>query len=144
MSGSWRIESGSISGIREAVDLDVELAGFFVEFEMNEVAAVCHPGDIFESTEVDADDAAVGLVGLKGGCRQREVDHPDVGRVDGADGELRFVQPDLTLVNQHAHRVKRVLERVSTHDGLEHAAGYESPDKKTPGLHTVSPTSGCL
>jgi hypothetical protein len=69
---------------------------------------------------VDADDAAVGLVGLERRRLQREIDHADVGGVDRADGEFVLVQSDLALLDKHAHGVERVPEGGRTDDGLEH------------------------
>ncbi len=57
MSGSWRIESGSMSAsVYRARRWDVELARLLVQIEVDEVAGAGHPGDVFEAGEVDADE----------------------------------------------------------------------------------------
>ena len=120
------MESGSMSArVLQAVDGDVELAGLLVEFEVDELAGVAHPGDVLEAGEIDADEPAVGLVGFEGAGFQRHVDHADVGRVDGTDLDPVLVKVDLALVHQHAHRVESRLERIRAHDSIEHLeAGY--------------------
>jgi len=98
----------------------VELASLLVEFEVDELVAVGHAGDVHQPGQVDADEAAVCLVGLEGRSRQREIDHPDVGGVDRPDLEAVILEVDLALVHQHAHRAECGLERVRAHDGVEH------------------------
>jgi hypothetical protein len=92
---------------------------------VDELVGVGHARELLQPREVDADSAAVGLVGLERRGVERQIDHPHVRRIDGPDLDAVLREVDLALVHQHAHGVKRRPERIRAHDGVEHlASGY--------------------
>ena len=99
--------------------MDVELACLFVKFDTDEIAARSHREEVFESVEIDADDAAVGLVCLEPAGGEMHVHHAEVGGVDRADRQAILVESDLALIDQRRHGVEGVLECVDRCESAE-------------------------